>query len=50
VIKPMQDGELEKWHEAAPDMLQQWVDAMAEAGQGEQAEEVAEFWRAQTAD
>ncbi len=50
VIKPMKEGELEKWHEAAPDMLQQWVDAMAEAGQGEQAEEVAEFWRSQTAD
>lgn len=50
VIKPMKDGELEKWHEAAPDMLQQWVDEMTEAGQGEQAEEVAEFWRSQTAD
>lgn len=50
VIKPMQEGELEKWHAAAPDMLQQWVDDMAAMGEGERAQEVADFWRAQTAD
>lgn len=50
VIKPMKEGELEKWHAAAPDMLQQWVDDMAGMGEGERAQEVADFWRAQTAD
>ena len=44
-IKPMADGELAKWQEAAPDMLQTWVDALAAEGKGEQAEEVAKFWR-----
>jgi TRAP-type C4-dicarboxylate transport system substrate-binding protein len=45
VIKPMKDGELDKWKAAAPDMLQGWVDEMTAAGQGDQARELAEFWR-----
>lgn len=45
VIKPMKDGEMAKWKAAAPDMLQQWVDGMAERGEGERAKEVADFWR-----
>ena len=47
VIKPMKEGELEKWHEAAPDMLQEWVDTMTEMGEAERAQEVADFWRSQ---
>ncbi len=45
VIKPMQDGEMEKWRAAAPDMLQTWVDARAAEGEGARAQEVADFWR-----
>jgi TRAP-type C4-dicarboxylate transport system substrate-binding protein len=45
VIKPMADGELAKWHAAAPDMLQDWVDARTADGEGERANEVAAFWR-----
>ncbi|MDH3667745.1 MAG: TRAP transporter substrate-binding protein DctP [Paracoccaceae bacterium] len=45
VIKPMQDGEMEKWRAAAPDMLQTWVDARAAEGEGDRAQEVADFWR-----
>ena len=44
-IKPMQEGEMEKWHAAAPDMLQSWVDDRAAEGEGDRAKEVAEFWR-----
>ncbi len=44
-IKPMQEGEMEKWRAAAPDMLQTWVDARAAEGEGERAKEVADFWR-----
>ncbi|MEM9146215.1 MAG: TRAP transporter substrate-binding protein DctP [Pseudomonadota bacterium] len=44
-IKPMQPGEMAKWQAAAPDMLQSWVDARTEAGEGARAEEVAAFWR-----
>ena len=44
-IKPMQPGEMEKWHAAAPDMLQQWVDERAAGGDGDKAKEVADFWR-----
>ena len=44
-IKPMQPGEMEKWHAAAPDMLQSWVDDRAAEGEGDRADEVAEFWR-----
>ena len=50
VIKPMKPGELAKWHKAAPDMLQAWVDDMAKRGMGDQAKEIAAFWRAKTAD
>jgi hypothetical protein len=45
VIKPMKDGEMAKWMAAAPDMLQDWVDDMTERGEGERAQEVADFWR-----
>jgi TRAP-type C4-dicarboxylate transport system substrate-binding protein len=45
VIKPMKDGEMEKWRAAAPDMLQDWVDGMTERGEGARAKEVADFWR-----
>ena len=45
VIKPMKEGELEKWKAAAPDMLQGWVDEMTAAGQGDQAKAAADFWR-----
>jgi TRAP-type C4-dicarboxylate transport system substrate-binding protein len=45
VIKPLKDGELAKWKAAAPDMLQSWVDGVAESGQGEEAEKVADYWR-----
>jgi len=45
VIKPMAAGEIEKWHAAAPDMLQDWVDARTADGEGERAQQVADFWR-----
>jgi TRAP-type C4-dicarboxylate transport system substrate-binding protein len=45
VVKPLKDGEMAKWRAAAPDMLQDWVDAMTERGEGERANEVAKFWR-----
>lgn len=45
VIKKFPEDELERWKEMAPDLLQQWVETMAERGLGEQAEEVAAFWR-----
>jgi TRAP-type C4-dicarboxylate transport system substrate-binding protein len=45
VIKPMADGEMAKWMAAAPDMLQDWVDARTADGEGERANEVAAFWR-----
>jgi len=44
-IKPMKDGEMAKWHAAAPDMMQSWVDGLAAAGLGDQANEVAAYWR-----
>ena len=47
VIKPMAEGEMAKWLAAAPDMLQDWVDARTADGEGERANEVAAFWRAQ---
>jgi len=45
VIKPMAEGEMAKWTAAAPDMLQDWVDARTADGEGERANEVAAFWR-----
>jgi TRAP-type C4-dicarboxylate transport system substrate-binding protein len=45
VIKPMAPGEMEKWIAAAPDMLQDWVDARTADGEGDRANEVAAFWR-----
>ena len=45
VIKEFPQAELDKWKEMSPDLLQQWVDSMAEQGEGERAEEVAKFWR-----
>ena len=47
VIKPMAEGEMAKWMAAAPDMLQDWIDARTADGEGERANEVAAFWRAQ---
>lgn len=44
-IKPLAEGELAKWQAAAPDMLQTWVDARTADGEGERAQEVADFWR-----
>jgi len=43
VIKPLKPGEMEKWQAAAPDMLQTWVDGLAEAGEGAKAQEVADY-------
>ena len=45
VIKPMKDGEMAKWKAAAPDMLQSWVDGLAERGEGERAMAFADYWR-----
>lgn len=45
VIKPLPPEELEKWTSAAPDLLQNWVDDMSGRGMGEQANEVAAYWR-----
>lgn len=44
-IKPFPAEELAKWKAAAPDLLQAWVDDMASRGMGEQAAEVAAYWR-----
>ena len=44
-IKPLKDGEMDKWRAAAPDMLQSWVDGVAAAGDGEKAQQVADYWR-----
>lgn len=49
VYKPFKPGEMEKWRKAAPDLLQGWVDSMKKLGNGDKAEEVAKFWRAQMA-
>jgi len=43
----MAEGEMAKWVVAAPDMLQDWIDARTADGEGERANEVAAFWRAQ---
>jgi TRAP-type C4-dicarboxylate transport system substrate-binding protein len=48
VIKPIPDEEMAKWHEAAPDLLQQWADSMKDKGEGERAQEAADFIREQT--
>jgi TRAP-type C4-dicarboxylate transport system substrate-binding protein len=45
-IIPIPAEELAKWKAAAPDLLQNWVDDMAARGMGEQAAEVATYWRA----
>jgi len=45
-IKPFPAEELAKWKAAAPDLLQNWVDDMAGRGMGDEAAEVAEYWRA----
>jgi TRAP-type transport system periplasmic protein len=44
-IKPFPAEELAKWKAAAPDLLQNWVDDMAGRGMGDQAGEVATYWR-----
>lgn len=46
VIKPFPAEELAKWKAQAPDLLQQWVDDMASRGMGDEATEVANYWRA----
>ncbi len=45
VIKEFPPEELEKWTSAAPDLLQNWVDDMSGRGMGDQANEVAAYWR-----
>ena len=45
-IIPISDEELAKWKAKAPDLLQNWVDDMASRGMGDQAAEVATYWRA----
>lgn len=45
-IIPIPAEELAKWKAAAPDLLQNWVDDMTARGMGEQATEVATYWRA----
>ncbi len=50
VIKEFPEDELARWKEMAPDLLQQWVDDMAARGMGDEAEEVAAFWREEIAE
>ena len=45
-IKPFPAEELAKWKATAPDLLQNWVDDMTSRGMGDQANEVATYWRA----
>ena len=45
-IKPFPAEELVKWKEAAPDLLQNWVDDMASRGMGDEANEISTYWRA----
>jgi TRAP-type C4-dicarboxylate transport system substrate-binding protein len=45
-IKPFPAEELAKWKATAPDLLQNWVDDMTSRGMGDQASEVATYWRA----
>ncbi len=45
VIKPFPEEELAKWKEAAPDLLQNWVDDMTKRGTGDEAMEVSDYWR-----
>jgi TRAP-type C4-dicarboxylate transport system substrate-binding protein len=48
VVKEFPQAELDKWHGMAPDLLQQWVDSMQGLGEGERAQEAADFIRQQT--
>jgi TRAP-type C4-dicarboxylate transport system substrate-binding protein len=48
VVKPISDEEMAKWHEASPDLLQDWVGSMEAHGEGERAQEAADFIRQQT--
>ena len=48
LTKPIPEEEMTKWHEATPDLLQQWVDSMEAQGEAERAEEAAGFIRQQT--
>ena len=45
IIKPFPKAELDKWKAAAGDLLQGWVDDMASRGKGDEATEVATYWR-----
>ncbi|WP_370400416.1 TRAP transporter substrate-binding protein DctP [Sulfitobacter sp. JB4-11] len=45
-IKPFPAEELAKWKEAAPDLLQNWVDDMTSRGMGDEANAVSTYWRA----
>ena len=44
------DEQLQKWNEAAPDMLAQWVEELKGKGKGEAAQATADAWREITAD
>lgn len=48
VIKEFPASEMAKWKEMSPDLLQAWVDSMKERGEGERAQEVADFIRQRT--
>jgi TRAP-type C4-dicarboxylate transport system substrate-binding protein len=48
-IKPFPDEELAKWKEAAPDLLQNWVEDMEGRGMADEANETADYWRSKIA-
>lgn len=45
VVKEFPADELALWKDTAPDLLQDWVDDMDQRGLGEEAAEVAAYWR-----
>ena len=45
MIKKFPEDELAKWKKMSPDLLQQWVDSMKERGEGDKAQEVADYIR-----
>lgn len=47
VVKEFPAAELAKWKATAPDLLQNWVDDMSGRGMGDQANEIAAYWREQ---
>lgn len=50
IFKEFPQAELDKWKDAAPDLVQAWVDDMTGRGLGAEAEEVSAYWLEQTAD